>query len=69
MNGDPVGSDEDRLVQRLLAIGRDCAARLPEPYRSIDHGRLLYDSRGLPGADNFTRTDVGPAEQTEDERQ
>jgi len=36
------------LAERLLAIGRDCAARLKEPYRSIDHGDLLYDDRGLP---------------------
>ncbi|HVA90992.1 MAG TPA: type II toxin-antitoxin system VapB family antitoxin [Chloroflexota bacterium] len=36
------------LVARLLAIGRDCARRLPEPYRSIDHGDLLYDEQGLP---------------------
>ncbi|MGH2534180.1 MAG: type II toxin-antitoxin system VapB family antitoxin [Thermomicrobiales bacterium] len=36
------------LAERLLAIGRDCAAHLPEPGRSIDHGELLYDERGLP---------------------
>jgi antitoxin VapB len=36
------------LVDRLLAIGRECAAHLKEPYRSIDHGTLLYDERGLP---------------------
>jgi len=36
------------LADRLLAIGADCAARLPEPYRSAEHGDLLYDERGLP---------------------
>ena len=36
------------LANRLLAIGKDCAARLEEPYRSADHGDLLYDERGLP---------------------
>ena len=36
------------LANRLLAIGRDCAAHLKEPFRSIDHGALLYDERGLP---------------------
>lgn len=36
------------LVDQLLAIGRDRAARLKEPYRSIDHGTLLYDERRLP---------------------
>ena len=36
------------LADRLLAIGRDCAPRLKEPFRSADHGDLLYDERGLP---------------------
>lgn len=36
------------LAGRLTAIGRDCAGRLNEPYRSIDHGDLLYDKKGLP---------------------
>jgi antitoxin VapB len=36
------------LANRLLAIGRDCAAHLKGPYRSIDHGELLYDDQGLP---------------------
>ena len=36
-------------VERILAIGRDCAAHLEEPYRSVDHGDLLYDEKtGLP---------------------
>ena len=36
------------LSERLLEIGKDCAAHLKEPFRSIDHGRLLYDEEGLP---------------------
>jgi antitoxin VapB len=36
------------LADRLLAIGRDCAAHLKEPFRSVDHAELLYDERGLP---------------------
>ena len=36
------------LADRLVAIGKDCAARLKEPFRSADHGDLLYDERGLP---------------------
>jgi antitoxin VapB len=36
------------LAERLLAIGRDCAAHLKEPFRSADHADLLYDDRGLP---------------------
>lgn len=36
------------LTERILAIGRDCAARLKEPYLSVDHADLLYDEKGLP---------------------
>ena len=38
----------DALADELLAIGRDCAARLGEPWISQDHGDLLYDEKGLP---------------------
>ena len=37
-----------RLADRLVAIGNDCASRLREPYRSIEHGDLLYREIGLP---------------------
>lgn len=37
-----------RLSEQLLAIGKDCASHLREPYRSTDHAELLYDERGLP---------------------
>ena len=36
------------LAERLLLIGRDCSAHLKEPFRSINHGDMLYDDRGLP---------------------
>jgi antitoxin VapB len=36
------------LANQLLIIGRDCAARLPEPHRSVDHADLLYGDDGLP---------------------
>jgi len=36
------------LAERLLEIGRDCAPRLKEPFRSAEHGDLLYDESGLP---------------------
>lgn len=42
------GEQDSDLAARLLAIGKDCAAHLPEPYRSLDHGELLYDEQGLP---------------------
>jgi antitoxin VapB len=38
----------ESLAERLVAIGKDCAPRLKEPFRSADHGDLLYDERGLP---------------------
>jgi antitoxin VapB len=41
------GRGED-LAERLLAIGRDCAAHLKQPFQTIDHGDMLYDQRGLP---------------------
>ena len=40
-------SKED-LAERLLQIGRDCAAHLKEPYKSMDLDELLYDEKGLP---------------------
>jgi antitoxin VapB len=36
------------LAERLLHIGRDCASHLKEPYRSVEHGELLYGDDGLP---------------------
>ena len=37
-----------RLADRLLAAGKDCAAHLKEPFRTVDHADLLYDETGLP---------------------
>lgn len=36
------------LADRLLAIGRDCAARPKERFRSADHSAPLYYELGLP---------------------
>jgi antitoxin VapB len=36
----------EATAEDLLAIGRRCAATLKE--KSVDHGSLLYDERGLP---------------------
>lgn len=36
----------EATVEDLLTIGRRCASALKRP--SVDHGRLLYDERGLP---------------------
>ena len=40
-------SKED-LLERILKIGKECAAHLKEPYKSIEHGDLLYDEKGMP---------------------
>ena len=37
--------DRGDLAERLLEIGRDCAAHLKEPLRTIDHAEMLYDDR------------------------
>lgn len=36
------------LAERLMQIGQDCASRLKAPFRTMDHGELLYDEQGLP---------------------
>lgn len=36
------------LAEQLLNIGKSCAAHLKGKSRSIDHGEMLYDRRGLP---------------------
>lgn len=45
---DRVRGRRGSLADRLLGIGRDCAAHLKEPFRSAAHGDLLYDEKGLP---------------------
>jgi antitoxin VapB len=41
-------ANKGSLAERLLQIGRECAAHMKEPYLSIDHGEMLYDEKGLP---------------------
>jgi antitoxin VapB len=41
-------SKRGNLSDRLLKIGKDCAAHLKEPFLTIDHGDLLYDDQGMP---------------------
>jgi len=45
---DKAGPDEAAKAEALLALGQDCAARLTDPWRTADHGALLYDDKGLP---------------------
>lgn len=43
--------DESEAVERrarVVKIAEDGAPRWVEPYRSTDHGELLYDDSGLP---------------------
>ena len=42
------GNSRKDMAERLLDIGRDCAAHLKEPYKSMDVDELLYDEKGLP---------------------
>lgn len=41
------GAAEER-AGLIRAIARDAAPRWSEPYRSHEHGELLYDELGLP---------------------
>jgi antitoxin VapB len=43
-----IQQQSDGLASRLLDIGKSSAPRFQEPFRSGDHGDLLYDKRGLP---------------------
>lgn len=36
------------LSAELLEIGKRCAAHMQNPTRSSDHGKMLYDRKGLP---------------------
>lgn len=42
------GSSRKSMAERLMELGGDCAARLKEPYKSMDVDELLYDEHGLP---------------------
>ncbi len=39
---------EGNLSERLFEIGKNCAKRLNEPIKWIDHSEFLYDDKGLP---------------------
>lgn len=46
--GDQDQAAIDARAARMVAISSDAAARWNEPFRSGDHGDLLYDEAGLP---------------------
>lgn len=35
-------------AERILQIGKECAAHIEEPFKSIDVDEMLYDEKGLP---------------------
>jgi antitoxin VapB len=45
---DAQAQDRDARIARIRAIADDASGRWVEPYRSGDHGDLLYDEAGLP---------------------
>lgn len=42
------GNSKQDMVERIMKIAKECGPLWKEPYRSIDHGALLYDEKGLP---------------------
>ena len=42
------GKSKEDLTERLMKIAKECGPLWKEPYRSIEHGDLLYDEKGLP---------------------
>jgi len=36
------------MKERIMKIAKESGPRWKEPYKSIDHGDLLYDEKGLP---------------------
>jgi len=36
------------IAERLMKIAKECGPLWKEPFRSMDHGDLLYDEKGLP---------------------
>jgi len=42
------GKAKTGMAERLLRIGRESAPLWKEPFRSVGHGDLLYDEKGLP---------------------
>ncbi len=36
------------MAERLMKIGAECAARLPEEFKNLNPDDLLFDEKGLP---------------------
>jgi len=42
------GQSKEGLAEHILRIGRECAAHLKEPAKSMSVDELLYDEKGMP---------------------
>jgi antitoxin VapB len=42
------GRSPEQIADGLRRLAQDSSKRWVEPYRSADHGNLLYDEDGLP---------------------
>ena len=42
------GKSRKSVAKRIMKIAKECGPLWKEPFRSIDHGDLLYDEKGLP---------------------
>jgi antitoxin VapB len=36
------------MAERIMKIAKQCGPLWKEPFKSVDHGDLLYDEKGLP---------------------
>jgi antitoxin VapB len=43
-----VRGSKKEVFERIMEISKECGPLWKEPYRSIDHGELLYDEKGMP---------------------
>ncbi len=43
-----VRGSKKEVIERIMKIAKECGPLWKEPYRSIDHGELLYDEKGMP---------------------
>jgi antitoxin VapB len=41
-------NSDSEFVERLMKLAKETAPLWKEPYKSMDHGDLLYDENGLP---------------------
>ena len=42
------GKSKKGVADRIMKIAKECGPLWKEPFRTIDHGDLLYDQNGLP---------------------